>query len=552
MMGATGRGNVMEIGTYVDKLLDTELSGNVIDLCPVGALTSKPFAFTARPWELIRHESIDVHDALGANIRVDTRGPEVMRILPRLNEEINEEWIGDKTRFAYDGLKRQRLDQPMTKGADGEFRPVQWVQAMELLAEKIRGAKGSEIHAVVGDLVDAEAIIAMKDLMNRLGSSHTRHVAETSTPLDSSTRASYLFNSRIVGIEDADLILLVGSNPRMESPVLAARIRKVVKQTLTPVFSVGPEADLAFEHTHAGNSSSVLTDLASGQAKGALANAFKAAKRPMVIVGMGALRGNGAQAVPAALDALRSAFPNLVTPEWNGVNILHTSASRVAALELGFTAGVNAGGQQQPKAKVVYLLGSEDVLDRSQFASDAFVVYQGHHGDAGAEQADLVLPAPAYTEKSGTYVSLEGRVQRTNTAVGRLANAREDWAILRALSEVLGKPLPYDTLEGVRERLAEVSPIFATYDTVEQSSFTPKAASSSSSSSSGAVTFQPFLSNYFMTDSISRASKTMAKASNALPTARNSYKNQQVTPAQQWGTQRGKDAPVEQRVNMNN
>ena len=518
-MGATGRGNVMEIGTYVDRLLDTELSGNVIDLCPVGALTSKPFAFTARPWELIRHESIDVHDALNANIRIDTRGPEVMRILPRLNEEINEEWIGDKTRFSYDGLKRQRLDQPMLKGADGEFRPIQWVEAIETLAAKVKSAKGSEVVGIVGDLVDAEAIVAFKDFLNRLGSPNTLH--SQSMPLSADTRADYLFNSRVVGIEDSDLILLVGTNPRMESPVLCSRIRKVVKQQLTPVFAVGPQADLALEHVHLGNSSSALTDLASGK-DGALTKAFKVAKRPMVIVGMGALTGQGAEAVQASLSAIKAAYPNLVTPEWNGINYLHSSASRVAAQELGFIPGANA---LQSKAKVVYLLGSEEIVDRNILASDAFVVYQGHHGDAGAEQANLVLPSPAYTEKSGTYVSLEGRVQRTNTAVGRLANAREDWAIIRALSEVVGKPLPYDTLEGVRNRLVQVSPIFGTYDTVESQSFTPKAASSKASSSS--VTFQPFLTNYFMTDAISRSSKTMAKASAQLPMARNSYVQQQ-------------------------
>ena len=505
--------------------------------CPVGALTSKPFAFTARPWELLRHESIDVQDALGANIRVDTRGPEVMRILPRLNEDVNEEWIGDKTRFSYDGLKRQRLDQPMVRGADG-FKPVQWVEALGLLSNKLASARGSEILGVVGDMVDAEGIIALKDLMNRLGSSNTMHVGNAQK-LGVDTRADYLFNARITGIEQADAVLLVGTNPRMESPVLAARIRKVVKQALVPVFNVGPEADLAMEVTQVGTSTSELLDLAAGKSSNqALTDAFKKAKRPVVIVGMGALQGEAtAQATQQALTALRAAFPALSTPEWNGVSILHTAASRVAAQELGFVPGVNA---LQSPARVVYLMGADDVLDRSLLAPDAFVVYQGHHGDAGAEQADLVLPSPAFTEKSGSYLNLEGRLQRTNVAVGRLANAREDWAIVRALSEVMGKPLPYNTLDQVRARLAEVSPVFATYDTVETQSFVPKPASASASPST--ATLQPFLSNYFMTDAISRSSKTMAKASAALPTARNSYKAAMAQAQQQAQQQAARSA----------
>jgi len=534
-MGATGRGNVMEIGTYVDKLLDTELSGNVIDLCPVGALTSKPFAFTARPWELLRHESIDVHDALGAHIRIDTRGPEVMRVLPRLNEDINEEWLGDKSRFSYDGLKRQRLDQPMLKTPEGDFKAVQWLEALELVASKLGAARGSEILGVVGDMVDAEAIIALKDLFNRLGSANYMHVGQSSR-LPAHTRADYLFNSRIVGIEQADAILLVGSNPRMESPVLASRIRKVVKQALTPLFSVGPEADLAIAHTHLGASSSALADLAAG--KGAAADAFKKAKRPMVVVGMGALQGSAGEATQAALASLQAAFPNLVSSEWNGVNVLHTSASRVAAQELGLVPGVNS---LSTPAKVVYLVGAEEVLDRSQLAPGAFVIYQGHHGDAGAEQADVVLPAPAYTEKSGTYINLEGRVQRTAAAVGRLANAREDWAILRALSEVLERPLPYNTLEQVRERLVDVSPVFATYDQVEAQSFVPAAPKAAASAAS--ATYAPYLSNYFMTDAISRSSKTMAKAAAQLPTARNSYKPASQDSAQKVNQPQSKQNP---------
>jgi NADH dehydrogenase/NADH:ubiquinone oxidoreductase subunit G len=436
----------------------------------------------------------------------------------------------------------------MVKGADGEFRAVQWIEALELVGSKLQAAKGSEIIGVVGDLVDAEAIIALKDLLNRLGSGNTMHVSHASSPLPTATRADYLFNSRIVGIESADAILLVGTNPRMESPVLAARIRKVVKQALTPVFSVGPEADIAIEHTHIGNSSAALTDLAAGKGNKALSETFKKAKRPMVIVGVGALAGQGAAAVQASLAALKAAYPALVTAEWNGINVLHTSASRVAAQELGFVPSLHS---LSTPAKVVYSVGAEELLDRSLLSPDAFVVYQGHHGDAGAEQADVVLPSPAYTEKSGTYVNLEGRVQRTIAAVGRLANAREDWAILRALSEVVSRPLPYNTLDQVRARLSDVSPTFATYDEVESQSFVPsapdaaKSAAAAAVSAPAAVTFEPFLSNYFMTDSISRSSKTMAKASAQLPTARNSYR--EAIQAQQNAKQIAQQAQKQQQ-----
>jgi len=534
-LGTTGRGNAMEIGTYVDKLLDTELSGNVIDLCPVGALTSKPYAFTARPWELLRHESIDVHDALNAHIRVDTRGPEVMRILPRLNEELNEEWLADKSRFSYDGLKRQRLDQPMVKTPSGEFKPVTWVQALQTIASKIKAAKGSEVLGMIGEMVDAEAIIAFKDFLNRLGSSNMLHVQQAST-LSPDVRSEYLFNSTVLGIEDADAVLLVGTNPRMESPLIASRIRKIVKRSRVPVFNIGPEADLAIDHVQVGNSTQLLMDLANGKSS-PVQEALAKAERPLVVVGMGALQVEGGAAAQAALTALKSTFPNLVTSEWNGINMLHTAASRAAALELGFVPGVHAGSSP---LKVVYLMGSEEILDRSKLASDAFIIYQGHHGDAGAEQADIVLPSPAYTEKSGTYMNMEGRVQRTNVAVGRLANARDDWAIIRALSEVVGLPLPYNTLEQVRARLADVSPVFATYDQVETTSFQPKR--DVTKSVNGSVTFQPYLSNYFMTDAISRASKTMAKCSAQLPTARNSY----IQPTQQANAEQARQQKQQQ------
>lgn len=518
LLGTTGRGSATEIGTYVEKVFDSEVSGNVIDLCPVGALTSKPYAFRARPWELKHTESVDVLESTCASIRVDTRGPEILRILPRLNEEVNEEWIGDKSRYAFDGLKRQRLDTPLLK-KDGEFVPVDWAEALLAIQNAAKGVRGKDMLAVTGDLADAESTIALKDLFNRLGSANLAHTQELSQSADS--RAGYLFNSTLAGIEEADLVLLVDSNPRMEAPLVATRLRKMVRANLLKVWSVGPEADLAFPHTHLGSSTTVLKQLAEG--KHAMSAAFAKAKRPIVIVGAGAQDAQVSGTVQQSLAQLKKLAPNLVANGWNGVSYLHTTVGRVIANDLGFVAGPNAS-VNPAKAKFVYLLNADSAA--LSFAPDAFVVYQGHNGDVGANQASVILPGVAYTEKSATYVSTEGRVVRTRPATGPINKAREDWTIVRAVSEAVGAPLPYDSLAAVRERLHDVAPHFAHVDSV-QAATVVEAPQPAAAAAPADAEFQPAVVNYWMTDAISRNSKTMAKCASTLPVARNSYKKQQ-------------------------
>lgn len=521
IMGATGRGNAMEIGTYTERMLDTEMSGNVIDLCPVGALTSKPFAFTSRPWELSHTESIDVLDAVGSNIRIDTRGAEVMRVLPRLNEDVNEEWISDKTRFSYDGLKRQRLDTPLVRKGD-EFVPVSWEVALNTIRERIATDKirGDEMLAVAGDMADAEGIVALKDLFNRLGSSNTyTALALRGLDLSVDNRSDYLFNSRITGIEDADVVLLVGTNPRMEAPIVATRLRKAVRQLDLNVAYVGPKMDLAMKAQQIGEGTDTLKALADGTHP--FAATLKAAKNPLIIVGMGALVRADGRAVYAAAEKLAKSV-NALRENWKGLSVLHTAASQAAAGDLGFVPGPQA--KHAPAPKFVYLLGADDEAVDAQIPANAFVVYAGHHGDVGANRADVILPSPAYTEKFATYVNTEGRVQRTQPATPVLKNARDDWAILRGLSEVLGAPLPYDDLHAVRARLADVAPHMANADALEPFAYRARStAADAEAAPLAASAFAPFWTNHFMTNPISRSSKVMAKCVATLPRATNSY-----------------------------
>jgi len=512
-LGVTGRGNGMEIGTYVSKPFDSELSGNVIDICPVGALTNKPTAFRFRPWELTPFESIDVLDAVGSNIRIDMRGADIMRILPRLHDDINEEWISDKSRWSVDGLRRQRLDAPMMKNADGQLVSCSWVDALQDIKKHVQGVKGNQLLAVAGDMADAESLVALKDLFNRLGCNN--FTTDSGVELSADLRSEYLFNSTIAGIESADVVLLVGSNPRMEAAIVCARIRKAVRATNQLVASVGPASTLALPHEELGNDTAILQAIA--EEKHEFAETLKSAKKPMVIVGMGALASKDASSVLTAVERLTKNCPNLKTPTWNGVNILHTAASRIAAQDLGFVQGQKTPSQ----VKVVYLLGADNEHAQSSIPEDAYVIYQGHHGDAGAARADVILPGAAYTEKSGTYVNLEGRAQRTRGVAPTINHAREDWQILRALSEVLDVTLPYSTLEDVRARLVDVSPTFAKINVVETPVFQQSVVIAAEPL--GSSPFRPYYDNFFFTNAISRSSKTMADASRQLPSSRNSY-----------------------------
>ncbi|HVZ67951.1 MAG TPA: NADH-quinone oxidoreductase subunit NuoG [Rhizomicrobium sp.] len=461
-LGATGRGEDMEITTYLEKAFSSELSGNVVDLCPVGALTSKPYAFNARPWELRKTESIDVMDAQGCNIRVDTRGSEVLRVLPRVNDAVNEEWISDKTRHACDGLRRQRLDRPYIR-RNGKLVPATWGEAFAAIAARANATKPEAMAAIVGDLAAAEEIKALKDLMTSLG------VANLECRQDGSkvggARPAYLFNSSIAGVDAADALLLIGTNPRWEAPVLNARIRKAWLNGLK-IANIGEAVDLTFPVTQLGESVSALQDLLNG--KGDFVDVLKNAKRPMIIVGPGAhARSDGAAILnlAAKLAGEVGAIGPAGTAEeggWIGFNVLHTAASRVAALDLGFATGDIAAilnGASKGDIDFVYLLGADE-LDMSKLRN-AFVVYQGTHGDAGAHRADVILPGAAYTEKEGLYANFEGRVQRARRATFPPGEAKEDWAILRALSEVLGKKLPYDNLDALRAAIIADAPHFA-------------------------------------------------------------------------------------------
>ena len=509
-MGAISRGETMEVGTYIEKALTTELSGNLIDICPVGALLNKPYSFVARPWELRRTDSIDVHDALGTNVRVDARGSEVLRVLPRRNDEVNEEWLADKGRFSHDGLKRRRLDKPWVR-ENGRLRPSNWPEAFGAIVARLKDLPGGRIGAVAGDLCDVESMLALKELMASLGSVNL-DCRQDGAALDASRRDFYTFNSTVAGIEDADAILLVGANPRREAPVLNARIRKRWALGGCPVGLVGPEADLTYGYEHLGDHPGLLSKL-----EGAFADAFRAAKRPMVIVGQGALTRPDGAAVLAAAWSLAREFGAL-TGEWHGFNVLHTAAARVGALDIGFVPG--AGGKALPAmlgggVDLLWLLAADE-LDTSAIGADTFVVYQGHHGDRGAARADVILPGAAYTEKSGTYVNTEGRVQRGFAANKPPGEAREDWAILRAFSAVLGKPLPYDTLVELRTRLVELHPVFG-----RQQALIAGCDDMAGPAAGGDLTETAFVypvTDYYQTNVIARASAIMAECSRTYVT----------------------------------
>jgi NADH-quinone oxidoreductase subunit G len=510
-LGATARGESMEVGTYVEKALGSELSGNIIDLCPVGALTSKPYAFVARSWELRKTDSIDALDAVGTNIRIDARGPEVLRILPRVNEDVNEEWLGDKSRFALDGLKRRRLDRPWVR-RDGKLVAATWVEAFSAIGAKLKGMPGERIGAIAGDLCDAESMLALKDLMASLGSVNL-DCRQDGAKLQATRRDFYTFNASIAGIEEADAILLIGTNPRREAPVLNARIRKRYVSAQIPIALVGAAADLTYPVQHLGEGPSALGTL------GAFADVLRDAKKPMIILGQGALARPDGAAVLAAAWKLAAETGALLS-DWHGFNVLHTAAARVGALDLGFLPG--AGGKAMDGmlangVDLLWLLGADE-FDMGGIPAGCFVVYQGHHGDRGAARADVILPGAAYTEKSGTYVNTEGRVQRGYAATHPPGEAREDWKILRAFSQTIGLALPYDDLPALRARLEQVSPVFGRVGFLPRFGCTDHSGPAGDPTMLSEAAFEPAVADYYLTDPISRASPTMAECSAVLTT----------------------------------
>jgi NADH-quinone oxidoreductase subunit G len=503
-IGAIGRGEDMEITTYLEASLDSELSGNVIDLCPVGALTSKPYAYKARPWELRKTETIDVMDALGSNIRVDMRGREAMRILPRNHDDVNEEWLSDKSRFVWDGLNMQRLDRPYIR-RNGKLEPASWDAAFEAIGEKISG-KGDGLAAIAGDLVCAEGQFALKGLMDALGSPHI-DCRQDGAKL-SGARGNYLFNSTIAGIEEADALLIIGANPRLEAAVLNARIRKAWRENGLAIGLVGEAADLTYPYALIGAGPESLTALSKG--KNGFADVLKKAERPMVIVGQGALARDDGDAVLAEAIGLAEAVGAIGT-DWNGFNVLHTAAARVAGLDLGLLPGDGGRdvaamleGAKTGEVETVILYGADEIAADALGA--AFVIYIGSHGDRGAHRADIILPAAAYTEKQAIYVNTEGRPQMTERAAFPPGEAREDWKIFRALSEKLGVTLAYDTLAQLRQAMFEQAPHLASLDSVAKAD----APVAPETGKMEAAPFTAAVQDFYFTNPIARASAIMA------------------------------------------
>ena len=494
-IGAVGRGEDMEITSYLEHALSSELSGNVVDLCPVGALVSKPYSFEARPWELTKVPAIDVMDAVGTNIRLDARQREVMRALPRLNEDVNEEWASDKTRHAVDGLVRNRLDRPWLREG-GKLRPATWDEAFAAIAAVASKAKGS-VAAVAGDLVDVETMYAAKKLLAALGSDLLEG-RQTGLAYDTSSLAAVNFNTTIAGIESADAILLVGANPRWEARLVNTRIRKAVRAGAR-VFAIGPEVDLTYKVEWLGDDLSLLAKLPKEAA-----DALAAAQRPAIIVGGAALKVPGGQ---AATLALAKTF-NLVRDGWNGYNVLHTAAARTGGLMLGYAwpGGMTSLAAKAPK--LLFLLGADEA-DLAPFAS-CFKVYLGHHGDKGAAAADAVLPGTAYSEKHAIHVNLEGRVQYSEKAVDPPGDARADWSIFRALSDVLGKPLPFDSFAELRAALFADYPAFA-HSGLAAFAWAPPALEAVTIARGTALTYP--IADFYLTNPIARASPTLRRCS---------------------------------------
>ena len=507
-MGAIGRGEDMEITTYLETALTSELQGNLVDICPVGALTSKPYAFAARPWELGKTQSIDVMDGLGSAIRVDTRGREVMRILPRINEAINEEWISDKTRHIVDGLRTQRLDRPFVR-ENGKLRAATWPEAFAAIAAKLRGANGKRIGAIAGDLAAVEEMFALKQLLASLGSANL--AVQGGAAFDAKAgRASYIFNPTIAGIEQADALLIVGSNPRKEATLLNARIRKRWRSGKLKVGVIGEQADLTYTTEYLGAGIETLNEIASG--KHSFADVLKKAQNPIVLIGAAATsRPDGAAILSQA--AKLAADIGAIKDGWNGFGVVQATASVVGALDLGFAPGEGGLSAAQMIAPggldVLFSLGADEV----DVASGAFVIYIGTHGDRGAHRADVILPGAAYTEKSGIYVNTEGRAQMANRASFPPGEAREDWAILRALSDVLGKKLPFDSLSALRQAMFKAVPHLMRLDQIAP---TDASAVRTLAARGGNVDKTPFkaaIDSYYLTNPIARASAVMAECS---------------------------------------
>ncbi|MDX1949473.1 MAG: NADH-quinone oxidoreductase subunit NuoG [Rickettsiales bacterium] len=505
-LGATGRGEHMEVGTYIEKGLSSELSGNIIDLCPVGALTSKPYAYKARPWELKKTETIDVLDAVGSNIRVDTRGNEVLRVLPRLNEEINEEWISDKTRYAFEGLKYQRLDKPYIRKM-GRLQPASWEEAYTLISQILKQTNPERIGAIAGDLVDVESMFALKYMLDNLGV-RNYDCRQDGANYNANNRASYLFNTTIEGLEKADLVLLVGSNPRYEAPLVNARIRKVYTNKKIPIAVIGGEVDLSYPHQNLGADPKILEDILAGNH--IFCEKLANAKNPVIILGNAIYKRGDAEAILSLAVKISEKY-NIIRDDWNGLNALQRAAGRAGGLEIGFVPQNNGKdvysmihSAKSGDIEVLILHGADEIDVRG--LDKPFVVYIGHHGDAGASVADVILPSAAYTEKNAIYVNLEGRPQKTRLATFPVGEAKQDFIIISELSTKLGLE-NFSTLDEIRKELENISTTFKNIDNIIPAKW--PASSDMPAGRLSKVAIEADFFNFYFTDPISRVSKTM-------------------------------------------
>ena len=516
-LGMLGRGENAEITSYLEKTVESELSGNVIDLCPVGALTNKPYEFKARPWELKKTETVDVFDAVGSNIRIDSIGQKVLRVLPRINEDINEEWINDKTRFAIDGLQNQRLDRPFIR-TNGRLEETNWDTAISEVSKKIQETIPNNIISLSGNQVDVETLTATKIFFDLIGSQNYESRLDNAK-IDPKVRSSYIFNSGISNIENCDSILLVGTNPRWEASILNARIRKQYLNNDIPIALIGNKKNLTYNYEYLGNSLKILENLYNDKIN--FSEKLKKSKKPMIIIGLSAISRKDGEAVLSLCRKIALKY-NIVQDDWNGFNVLNTNISKVGALDIGFYNNKFSNNTFRKieeicsqKKSITFLLAVDEI--NTDILKESFVIYVGHHGDIGAQRADIILPSPAYTEKNSTFVNLEGRVMKSQKCHQPLGESKEEWKIFRKLSDKLSFNMPFNNIYELRQEMSKINPIFNQLNILHNNEF-------KDFGKSGEILDEPILDlikNFYMTDAISRASKTMSECSIKLKNVNN-------------------------------
>ena len=516
-LGMLGRGENAEITSYLEKTVESELSGNVIDLCPVGALTNKPYEFKARPWELKKTETVDVFDAVGSNIRIDSIGQKVLRVLPRINEDINEEWINDITRFAIDGLQNQRLDRPFIR-TNGRLEETNWDTAISEVSKRIQETIPNNIISLSGNQVDVETLTATKIFFDLIGSQNYESRLDNAK-IDPKVRSSYIFNSGISNIENCDSILLVGTNPRWEASILNARIRKQYLNNDIPIALIGNKKNLTYDYEYLGNSLKILENLYNDKIN--FSEKLKKSKKPMIIIGLSAISRKDGEAVLSLCRKIALKY-NIVQDDWNGFNILNTNISKVGALDIGFYNNKFSNNTFRKieeicsqKKSITFLLAVDEI--NTDILKESFVIYVGHHGDIGAQRADIILPSPAYTEKNSTFVNLEGRVMKSQKCHQPLGEAKEEWKIFRKLSDKLSFNMPFNNIYELRQEMSKINPIFNQLNILHNNEF-------KDFGKSGEILDEPILDlikNFYMTDAISRASKTMSECSIKLKNVNN-------------------------------